>query len=167
VLCAVLLLAFIVPVQAMAGDTSAVVRSLLFPGSGQAHQGHYTKATVFAGAAIISGVGLIVSQIQYSQSVDRFNEANSEYTSLATEWSNGEIVSIVPLEGSYQAMTDASSDADSRLKWRNFFLVTLTATYTLNLIDVLISKPYDPEQAMRYQVEATPRSVMVTRSFRF
>jgi hypothetical protein len=64
-------------------------------------------------------------------------------------------------------MISASDEADSWLKWRNVFLTTLIATYTINLIDIWISKPHDPETAMRYQLEAGPKSVLLTRSFRF
>ena len=93
--------------------------------------------------------------------------SEADYNALSAQWANGEIVNVVALDTSYEGMTSASSEADTRLQWRNFFLTTLVATYALNLIDVLISKPHDPETAMRYQVEATPKGVLLTRSFRF
>jgi hypothetical protein len=159
-------LAVLIPTQALAKD-SAVIRSLLLPGTGQAHQGNYTKAAIFAGAAIISGAGLLVSQIHYNQAVDKFDAANSTYQSLAAELNSGGIVGVGEIETTYQDMLTASDEADTRLKWRNIFLTTLIATYTLNLIDVWISKPHDPETAMRYGIEANRERVLLVRSFRF
>jgi hypothetical protein len=167
--CVVLLLSVMVPGQALA-KTSAVVRSILLPGTGQAHEGHYAKAAVFAGAAIISGAGLLVSQINYNREVDRFDSAKSTYTSFVQEWQNGRVVGAFEVAGAtetYNQMLSASDEADAWLKWRNVFLTTLIVTYTVNLIDILVSKPHDPETAMRYQVEAGPSRVLVTRSFRF
>ncbi|MCK4774522.1 MAG: hypothetical protein KAT30_07040 [Candidatus Krumholzibacteria bacterium] len=160
------LLSAMIPSHAFA-ETSAVIRSILFPGTGQAHQGNYTKASIFAGAAIVSGVGLFVSAINYNRQVDRFESAEANYNSLVTTWENGEIINATVASSSYNEMVGASDSADSWLKWRNVFLTTLAATYAINLIDVLISKPHEPETALRYQIEASPKRVLLTRSFRF
>lgn len=162
----VALVGSMMPGMALA-KTSAVIRSLLLPGTGQAHEGHYTKAAVFSGAAIISGAGLFVSQVQYNRAVDDFNSAQDQYNTQLADWQNGGVLSSTLLNTDYAAMQNASDEADTRLKWRNFFLGTLVATYTLNLIDVLVSKPHDPETAMRYTVEANPKRVLLIRSFRF
>ena len=164
--CAVVLLSVMIPGHALA-KTSAVIRSILLPGTGQAHQGNYTKAGIFAGAAIVSGVGLFTTAINYNREVDRFNAAKEDYNSLVTTWENGGIINAGVASSSYNKMISASDEADSWLKWRNIFLTTLIATYTINLIDVLISKPHDPETALRYQIEASPKRVLLTRSFRF
>jgi hypothetical protein len=155
-----------IPGQALA-KTSAVIRSLLLPGTGQAHQGHYGKAAAFAGAAIISGTGLLVTQINYNREVDRFDAAKADYNSLVAGWQNGGVLNAAVATASYNTMLGAQDEADSWLKWRNVFLTTLIVTYTVNLVDILISKPHDPETAMRYQVEARPGRVLLTRSFRF
>jgi hypothetical protein len=162
----VLLLAVMLPNQALA-KTSAVIRSLLLPGTGQAHQGNYTKAAIFSSAAIVSGVGLLATQINYNREVDRFDSAKEGYNSSVTNWQNGGIINAGAVTATYNEMISASDEADSWLKWRNVFLTTLIATYTINLIDIWISKPHDPETAMRYQLEAGPKSVLLTRSFRF
>jgi Family of unknown function (DUF5683) len=148
-------------------ERSAVIRSLILPGTGQAHEGHYTKAAIFSGAAIISGAGLFVSQIQYNRAVDDFNSAQDKYNEQIADWQGGEVLSSTFLNSDLEAMQSASDDADTRLKWRNFFLGTLVATYTLNLIDILMSKPHNPETAMRYTVEANPKRVLLVRSFSF
>ena len=164
--CVALVIAVMIPSQASAVN-SALWRSLLLPGSGQAHMGNYGRAALFAGAAIISATGLLVSQIQYNQSVDKFDDAKADYEQLYSSWNNGEVVSVSAAGFTYDEMTSAQDEADVRLQTRNIFLGALIVTYTLNLVDVLISKPHDPELAMRYQVDANPRRVLVTRSFGF
>jgi hypothetical protein len=152
------------PSGALAMD-SAFVRSLLLPGTGQAHKGHYTKAVIFGGAAIISATGLFASQIQYNQSVDTFYDQKTTYDALAAELYGGGMVSVEDIDAAYAGMTNANDEAESRLKWRNFFLTTLVATYALNLVDVLVTKPHDPETALR--IEASPERVFLTKGFRF
>jgi len=156
--------AVLAPGGAAAKDT-AFIRSLLLPGSGQAHQGHYAKASLFVGAAIISATGAFASQIQYDQAVEQFNASKSTYDALAADLAGGGIVSATDIDDTYAAMTSAQDSADARLKWRNFFLTALAATYTLNLIDVLMSGPHDPETALR--IEMHPERVLLSKSFRF
>jgi len=164
--CVVVVLAVMIPGHALA-KTSAVIRSILLPGTGQAHQGNYTKAAIFSGAAIISATGLLVTAINYNREVDRFESSKTSYNSLVSTWENGGIINAGVVSRSYNEMLSASDEADTWLQWRNVFLTTLIATYTINLIDVLISKPHDPETALRYQIEASPKRVLLTRSFRF
>ncbi len=165
-LAAAILVALIAPAQALAVD-GALYRSLAIPGSGQAHQGHFPKAAVFAGAAIISAVGLTVASIQYNQSIDRFRQEKREFLALQDQLNAGQIVSINELNGRFDAMNDAFAQADSRIKWRKAFLVSLVSVYTLNVVDVLRSKQHDPNVALRYSVDVDPERVLVTRSFRF
>ena len=163
----VVLVTVLLPGVASATETGALIRSLLLPGTGQAHEGHYTKAAIFSGAAIISGAGLFVSQVQYNRAVDDFNTAKDSYNSLVAAWQNGGVLSTTFLNADQAKMQSASDSADTRLAWRNFFLGTLIATYTLNVVDILISKPVNPETAMRYTIEANPRRVLLIRSFGF
>lgn len=161
---AVLLLAF--PARAMAVD-SAFIRSLLIPGSGQASQGHYTRAAVYAGAAVISGFGLLLGQVYYNESVDKYNEQKRIYASYQDTLDRGGIVSIEDIDDTYQRMQAEHSTADSRLAWRNGFLIAFVATYAINLVDVLISKPYDVDQTKRLSVEPTPGGVRIVKTFGF
>jgi len=165
-LVAVILVAVMVPAQAMAVD-GAFYRSLAIPGAGQAHQGHLTKAAVFAGVAVISAVGLTVASVQYNQSVDRFRQEKREFVALQDQLNAGQIVSITELNLRFNAMNASFDRADSRVTWRNVFLVSLVSVYALNVVDVLRSKPHDTSVALRYSVDVDRERVLLTRSFRF
>ena len=154
-------------VYAQAFDYGSLWRSLLVPGSGQAHQGHYKKAAVFAGATILSAAGVFLTSVQYNQAVDSYDTEKGIYNSYAEDLANGNVVRIDDVNATYNAMSDAWDDAEGRFKWRNGFIVALAATYTLNIVDILISKPHDPDTAMNYGVDATKERVLVVRSWRF
>jgi hypothetical protein len=155
------------PTHAFAVD-SAFVGSLLVPGLGQAHQGHYTRSAVFAGAAVLSGFGLLVAQVHYNEAVDKLDAQKRIYASYEETLSEGGVVSIVDLEGTYSEMEASFNAAEDRLVWRNAFLVGFVATYAVNLIDVLVSKPYDVERDPRLSVDVSPTGgVRITKAFRF
>lgn len=130
----------IAAVPAAAAETPSVVRSALIPGTGQAHEGHYAKATIFAGAAVVTGVGLFLSQVHYNQAVKRFNDLREVYLSYPDQAQSGEVIPYRDIEQTYADMNEAWNKSEDRKAWRNAFLVTFLATYTLNLIDVLISE---------------------------
>jgi hypothetical protein len=159
-----LLVAF--PAQAMAVD-SAFIRSLLVPGTGQAHQGHYTRAAAYAGVAVLSGFGLVISQVYYNEAVDKYDAQKRIYASYDETLSEGGVVSIKDIEGTYALMQAEHDSAEKRFAWRNGFLVAFAATYAINLVDVLISKPYDADRQVPVSVEAGPGGVRITRTFRF
>ncbi|UCH83440.1 MAG: hypothetical protein JSW50_13425 [Candidatus Latescibacterota bacterium] len=153
--------------QAFAGETGALVRSLLIPGLGQAHQGHYTRASVYAGTAIISGFGILLSQVHYNQSVDRYDIAKSVYAGYVEDLENGEIVNVGDLNASYDEVIAAWNEAEDRLVWRNVFLVTFIATYTVNLVDVLISKPYKLDPDERLAIDVNRERFLVVKTIKF
>jgi len=74
-------------IPAMA-EKESWARSILLPGSGQAHQGHYTKATIFAGAAIITGTGLKDTETAL-KGTEAFTELPADITAVerALGWS--------------------------------------------------------------------------------
>jgi len=76
-------------------------------------------------------------------------------------------VSIDDLEDTYALMVAEHDTADKRLAWRNGFMIALVTTYAVNLVDVLISKPYQPDNQERLSVEAAPGGVRITKTFRF
>jgi hypothetical protein len=154
------------PAQAMAVD-SAFLRSLVIPGSGQAQNGHYTRAAIYGGAAIISGFGLIVAEVFYLESVDKFEAQRDSYLFYQETLDDGGVVSIDDLEDTYAQMVAEHDTADRRLAWRNGFAIALVTTYAVNLVDVLISKPYQPDNQERLSVEAAPGGVRITKMFRF
>jgi hypothetical protein len=162
---AALLLAILIPAQSYA-QGSATVRSLIFPGAGQAHKGHYKKAALFAGLAIVSAAGAVVSGVHYNQAVDRYHSEKRTYLHYQNELDAGTIVSVDDMNSTYDSMQRAFDQADSRLVWRNTFLTALVTTYALNLVDVILSKPHEVDTA-RYSVEADDERVLVTARIRF
>jgi len=153
--------------QATAGETGALVRSLLIPGLGQAHQGHYGRASVYASVAVLSGFGLLLSQLHYNVAVDKYDDQKSIYDSYEDLLRSGEVVSINEINQTYAEMTAAWNECEDRLAWRNAFLITFVATYAVNLVDVLISKPYkiDPEE--RLAIDVNRDRFLVVKTIKF
>jgi hypothetical protein len=148
---------------------SAPLRSLLMPGSGQAHNGHYTRAALFATAAIISGAGLFATQVHYDRAVDAFNDQKRVYNDYPRLLEDGNVFTQQEIDATYAALQQAEDDADSRMKWRNAFLGALIVTYTLNMIDVLVSEPDtgEIEHTSGLSVEMHGQDVRVVKSFSF
>lgn len=163
---ALLLIVLIIPTQAFALD-SALIRSLLIPGLGQAHQGHYTKASILAGSAILSGFGLLVSQVYYKEAVNKYKDQSGMYASYEEALQQGTVVSLEDMNLTYSNMEAEYDSAEDRLVWRNAFLVAFLATYTVNVIDVLISKPYKIDDEERLSVNVNANGFLVTKTFRF
>jgi hypothetical protein len=118
---------------------SSLLRSMLFPGSGQAEQGHYTRAALFAGGGIIGGIGVFISQIQYNRAAERYDSEKANYAALADMVEAGDLVRYQDITSTYAAMRTAYDQADTRYAWRNFFLGTLITAYTLNIVDILMN----------------------------
>ena len=165
----VLLVALITGIhgQAFAGEKGALVRSLLIPGLGQAHQGHFGRASVYAGCAIISGFGLLLAQVHYNVSVDKYNSQEQIYTGYQEDLENGQVISIDEINQTYADMTAAWNEAEDRLVWRNAFLFTFLATYTVNLVDVLISKPYKLDPDQRLAIDVNRERFLVIKTIKF
>lgn len=155
-----------IPARASALD-SAVLRSLILPGTGQAHQGHYTRAAIYAGSAILSGFGIILSQVYYNEAVDKYDAQRGIYASYEESLNNGGVVSIEDMRSTYTTMQSEYDSAEDRLFWRNAFVTAFVATYAINLVDVLISKPFEPDKAPAVSFEVGPESFRVTKAFRF
>jgi hypothetical protein len=120
---------------------NSILLSALLPGLGQAQDGHYTKATIFGTAAIASWIGVFASQINYAQSVDKYEEEKRVYLAYQDQLNGGQVVKKSEIDGTYQAMSDAFNHADDEEKWRNVFVGALVLTYGLNLVDIILSRP--------------------------
>ncbi|HEU4366252.1 MAG TPA: hypothetical protein VFT13_12400, partial [Candidatus Krumholzibacteria bacterium] len=72
--------------------TGSVVRSLALPGLGQAHDGHYTRATIFATAAIVSWVGLFATQVEYARSVEKYENEKRTYLYYNDQLAAGQVI---------------------------------------------------------------------------
>jgi hypothetical protein len=162
------LFAMIVPNQAAAEtDTGALVRSLLLPGLGQAHQGHYTRAAVYSGVAVFSGFGILLTQVHYNESVDKYEALRDVYTGYQDQLNSGQIISIDDINSTYSQMNAEYNSAEDRLKWRNTMITVFVATYVVNLVDILISKPYEIEENEQLGLMVAPDKIMVTKTIRF
>ncbi len=141
-ICSVIAFALVVVTSGpVLADNDSIVRSVLFPGSGQAHQGHYTKAAVFAGSAALTGIGLLLSQVYYNQSVLRYNDLSDVYAGYPAQLDGGTVVSYSSIAQTYTDMQKAWDQSEDRKTWRNVFLGAFVITYTVNLVDIIMSKP--------------------------
>ena len=160
--------AFLLATSAPAMAANSVLLSALIPGLGQAQEGHYGKATVFGSAAIISWVGLFATQINYSRSVDKYEDEKRAYLAYQDQVDNGQVVKASDVDGTYQRMSNAFNEADDEEKWRNVFVGALVVTYGLNLVDIILSKPDSgevKEPATSMQIEKD--GFRVVRTFHF
>ena len=139
-----LMIAFAGPVLAE-GESTA--RSILFPGSGQAQEGHYGKAAIFAGAAVVTGVGWFLAQVHYNQASMRYNDLRDIYIGYGEQLEQGIVVPYSSITNTYNDMQTAWDVSESRQTWRNVFMVSFLAVYTVNLIDILTSDKDTGEQA--------------------
>ncbi|MCZ6767362.1 MAG: DUF5683 domain-containing protein [bacterium] len=167
IVAAAVLVAVFLPGQALAVDNASLWRSLLFPGVGQAHQGHYKKAAIFGGTALLAATGVFLSSVNYTEQANKANAARNEFLFFPTQLMNGEVISITEIDETYARMVSATEEADDRFKVRNFFIGALITVYAINVVDILISKPHDTETAQRIQIEVNRDRVMLTRTFGF
>lgn len=147
---------------------NSILLSALFPGLGQAQDGHYTKATAFGTAAIISWVGLFGTQINYSRTVDKYEDEKRAYLAYQDQIDNGQVVSSEDIDATYSEMSNAFNQAEDDEKWRNIFVGALVVTYGLNLVDIILSDPDTGEvgePATSMQIEKG--GFRVVRTFRF
>jgi hypothetical protein len=147
---------------------NSVLLSALLPGLGQAQEGHYGKATLFGSAAIASWVGLFAAQINYSRSVEKYEDEKRTYLAYEDQLAAGQVIKQSDMDATLQAMNDAYSHADDEEKWRNVFVGALAVTYGLNLVDIIRSRPESGE----VEVPATSMQIekggfRVVRTFHF
>jgi hypothetical protein len=171
-ICSVVIVVLVgVTAGAVSAETPSVLRSALVPGTGQAHEGHYGKAAVFAGAAVITGVGLFLSQVHYNQAAMRYNDLRGLYLSYPEQLRSGEVTPYGEIEETYRDMNEAWDKSEDRKVWRNTFLVAFLATYALNLVDVIMSeretgeRPDEAAGAVSFEMRGD--HVMVFKSFNF
>ena len=160
--------ALLVSIASPSLAANSVLLSALFPGLGQAQEGHYTKATAFGSAAILSWVGLFGTQINYSRSVDKYEAEKRTYLAYQEQLANGQVIKQSDMDATYQAMTSAFNEADGEEQWRNIFVGALVITYGLNLVDIILSKPDTgevEEPATSMQIEKD--GFRVVRTFHF
>ncbi len=122
-------------------ETGSVVRSLVLPGLGQAHDGHYARAAIFASAAVITWTGYFASQTNYSRTREKYENERRTYLYYDAQMSRGEVVRASDIAATYAAMEQAFAEADDDKKLRDIFIGAVAVTYAASLVDVLLSKP--------------------------
>jgi hypothetical protein len=157
--------------QALA-DGESTARSILLPGSGQAQEGHYGKAAIFAGAAIVTGVGWFLSQVHYNQAVSRYNDLRAIYVGYPDQLESGTVIPGSTINQTYADMTDVYNKSEDRQTWRNAFMVSFLVVYAVNLVDILLSEPDTGERApdessSSIQFEMGGDDVRVYKAFSF
>ena len=147
---------------------SSLIRSLVFPGLGQAHKGHYTRAAIFASAAVATGAGLFLSQIQYNRAVERYESQKRVYAAYPRQLEAGTVIAFSDIENTFDEMTRAFNNSDDRVTMRNVFLVAFVGTYVLNIIDVMMIEKETGEVIDPISLEVTPDAgLRVVKTFSF
>lgn len=166
---AIVAVVFMCSAAAPASAANSVLLSILLPGLGQAEEGHYGRAAAFASAAIVSWTGLFATQVNYSRSVEKYENEKRTYLYYQDMLERGDVVRATDMESTYQAMTDAYNSAEDREPWRNFFVGALIVTYGVNLVDVLLSSPATGEtpEAAATSLEVQPDGFRLVRTIRF
>jgi hypothetical protein len=147
---------------------NSILLSALLPGLGQAQDGHYGKATIFGSAAIVSWVGLFATQINYSRSVDKYEDEKRTYLAYQDQLADGQVIKQSDIDATYKNMNDAFSQADDEQKYRDIFIGALVITYGLNIVDMVLSRPDTgevEEPATSMQIEKD--GFRVVRTFHF
>jgi len=147
--------------------TSSVVKSVLLPGVGQAQDGHYTRAAIFASAAVISWTGLFATQINYARSTEKYNDEKRVYLSYGDQLEGGTIVRQEDIESTYTEMQSAFDQADHDQTVRDVFIGALVVTYAVNIVDILLSKPDTGEREPATSLEWRGDGLRLVRTVRF
>ncbi len=150
------------------GAVHEKIAAVLLPGTGQAYKGHYTKAALFASAAVFSGAGLFLTQIHYNRALERYENEKRIYLAYPTMLQRTE-VSYSEITATRAAMQDAYNQADERATWRNVFLGALVATYGLNLLDLLLTDSESGEvgRINPVSLEVRDGDVRLVKTFEF
>ena len=114
-----------------------------------------------------SGFGILLTQVHYNEAVDKYNAQRRVYAGYQDDLNNGVIVNIGDVDATYNEMNAEFNSAEDRLKWRNTMITVFVATYVINLVDVLISKPYKIDEDEQLGLMITPDQVMITKTIRF
>lgn len=125
-----------------------VIRSAVFPGSGQISQGRYWQGVVFGGLAIVSVTGLIVADINYQRTKE---DIDSKVQAYNTTTSADEAFEL------FQSFPALSDQEESRWTWRQAFVVGVVAVWAVNLIDVFLVGPKESEPFLEPEVEPSAK----------
>lgn len=113
---------------------SPLVKSLLWPGLGQADQERYAVAAVWAGSAALASAAVFFTSMEYHSSAQDYENAMASYDQalatgdMDTAWEQ------------FAAMEDFHPLAEDRLATRNQVRLLLAGLWAANLVDVWLSQ---------------------------
>jgi hypothetical protein len=108
--------------------------SLMLPGLGQYNSKRYISGTTFMVAELVAIISSVVGYVQYSNSLDKYNESISDYRGANT---------TETINANKQAMIGAHDDAVRKYRFRNTMFIATGGIWTLNVIHALIVGPGD------------------------
>jgi hypothetical protein len=150
---AVLAAVAVMPSDASGGE--GLVYSVIYPGWGQVRTGQYGRGIMFAGAELVSLLGLFVSDIQYSRVVEDYDSARSAY--LTADY-------IGDADYYYARMNDKWDDAERLNGYRNAFLGAAIGIWIINIIDMAIG---DGDDSPALSMSVSGGTVRVSKGFAF
>ena len=160
---------FVLSTAAPARADGSLIWALLIPGLGQAQDGHYGKASILGTAGLLSWTGLFATQVNYSRTVEQYENQKRIYLAYQDQLDRGETVYIGDINDTYAQMSTAYSDAEDDEKWRNVFVGALIVTYALNTVDIFLSRE-DTGEVQREQetsLEWRNDEIRLVRTVRF
>ena len=150
---AVLTLVLLAPSAARGGD--GLIYSVIYPGWGQVRSEQYGRGILFAGAELVSLLGLFVSDIQYDRAVDDYSAARDSY--LGADY-------IGDAEYYYARMNEKWDDAERLHGYRNAFLGAAVGIWVINIIDMAISGDDEPPDI---SMRVSGGTVYISKAFAF
>ena len=141
------------PSAAISGE--GIVYSVIYPGWGQIRSEQYGRGILFAGAELVSLVGLFVRDIQYNRAVDDYNAARTSY--LGAEYIGDAVYH-------YDRMNEKWDDAERLHNYRNAFLGAAIGIWAINIIDMAIG---DDKDTPDLSLSVSGGTVFVSKVFAF
>ncbi len=111
----------------------AVLRSFIIPGWGQSYSQQDTKSKIFLISEIVALAGLSLSQLNYQNKLDDFNQAKSGYDQLS--------LSYMQERAAWNNWKNTHAQLEDAHQTRTILLITSLAIYALNIFDSLFFYP--------------------------
>ncbi|MBD3384802.1 PEGA domain-containing protein [candidate division KSB1 bacterium] len=114
-------------------QVKAVLRSFIIPGWGQRYSQQDTKSKIFLLSEIVALAGLSLSQLNYRNKLDDFNQAKSDYDQMS--------LSYLEERAAWNHWQNNHAQLEDAYQTRNILLITSLAIYALNIFDSLFFYP--------------------------
>jgi len=138
-----------------ASASEKIIYSAIYPGWGQIRSGEYGRGMIFAGAELASLVGLFISDLQYSRTVEDYESARDAY--FASDY-------IGDAQYYYDRMREKWDDAENLNTYRNAFLGAAIGIWVVNVVDIVIGGDDEPPGL---SLRADNGAFFITKGFAF